>query len=118
MISVEIDIKPGDDLNPINPGSKGVLPVAIFSTEDFDATSIDPATILLAGAEVAVRGKGNSLAHEEDVNTDGLVDLVCQVETESLTFDLDAGEVCLIGETYGGEPIKGYDMIVVVPIDD
>ncbi len=115
VIQVEIDIKPGDDLNPINPDSKGVIPVAIFSTADFDATMIDPATVELAGAEVAVRGQGKIMAHEEDVNDDGLVDLVCQLETESLGEDIDFGELCLTGETDSGEKIKGCDFIVIVP---
>ena len=115
VIPVQIDVKPDDDQNAINPGSKGVIPVAIFSTDDFDATSIDPATIELAGAGVAVVGKGKSLFHEVDVNDDGLVDLLCQVETESLTLEPDAGEVWLIGETYDGQLIEVYSFIFVVP---
>jgi hypothetical protein len=92
-----------------------VISVAIFSTEEFDATMIDPATISLAGAQVAVRGKGKSLAHEEDVNGDGLLDLVCKVETESLDEEIDAGVVCLTGETFLGEQFEGCDFILIVP---
>ncbi|MBD3673455.1 MAG: hypothetical protein HUJ26_08000 [Planctomycetaceae bacterium] len=115
VIPVEIDVKPGDELNPLNTGSNGVIPVAIFSSEDFDASTIDPISISLEGAEVAVRGKGKLLAHEEDVNGDGLLDLVCQVETESLAFDLEVGEVCLTGKTTDGQKIAGCDLVVVVP---
>lgn len=115
VIPVQIDVKPDDELNAINPGSKGVIPVAIFSSENFDATSVDPESIELAGAEVAVVGKGKSLHHEVDVDGDGLTDLLCQVDTESLTLELDAGEVQLIGETYDGQLIEGYDFILVVP---
>jgi hypothetical protein len=114
---VTIDIKPGSDPNSINLGSKGVIPVAILSSANFDATQVDPSTVTLAGAGVAVRGKGNkSLSHEEDVNGDGLLDLVVQVETENLdpnTFQ--DGVVCLTGSTFGGLPIKGCDAIVIVP---
>ena len=35
---VEIDIKPGSWPNAINPGSNGVIPVAILSSPEFDAT--------------------------------------------------------------------------------
>ncbi len=120
VIEVDIDIKPGSDPNCINLGSQGVIPVAILSTADFDATQVDPTTVELAGAGVAVRGKAKKpLAHEEDVNGDGLVDLVLQVETE----DLDPGEfqdgtACLTGETYetyGGQPVEGCDEICLVP---
>jgi hypothetical protein len=37
-----IDIKPGGDPNSVNPGSRGVVSVAILTTEDFDATTVDP----------------------------------------------------------------------------
>jgi len=114
-IPVRIDIKPGDDWNTINPGSSGVIPVAILSSEEFDATTVDPATILLEGAEVAVRGKGKLLADVEDVNNDGLPDLVCQVETESLTLDPDVGEVWLTAETVNLEKVIGSDVVLIVP---
>ena len=39
---VTIDIKPGSDPNSINLGSAGVIPVAILSSEAFDATTVDP----------------------------------------------------------------------------
>ena len=42
---VEIDIKPGSDPNSINLRSKGVIPVAILTTEDFDATTVDPLSV-------------------------------------------------------------------------
>mgnify|MGYP001096908578 CR=1 FL=1 len=82
---ITIDIKPGCTPNAINLGSNGVIPVAILSTADLDATTINPDTVFLAGSGVAVRGKGNKLlASEEDVNGDGLIDLVVKVETENL----------------------------------
>jgi hypothetical protein len=114
---VAIDIKPGSYPNCINLGSKGVIPVAILSSETFNATQVNPDTVSLAGSGVAVRGKGNrSLAHEEDVNEDGLLDLVIQVETENLNPDqfLD-GLAILIGDTYGGQAIQGQDEICIVP---
>lgn len=116
-LPVNIDIKPGSDLNEINLGSKGVIPVAILSSACFDATSVNPDTVKLGGAGVAVRGKGSKLmAHEKDVNGDGLVDLVIQVETENLNPDLfQDGRVVLIGSTYDGEAIKGSDEIIIVP---
>lgn len=116
--TVDIDIKPGSDPNPINPGSNGLVPVAILSSDDFNATTVDPDSVMLAGASVAVRGKvSKSMVHEEDVNGDGLVDLVVQVETTGFD-DLGAGgTVELTGTTFGGEDIVGYDEVVIVPLD-
>ncbi len=112
---VEIDIKPGSYPNPINPGSKGLVPIAILSSEDFDATQVDPTSVSLAGATVAVRGKGKFMTHEEDVNGDGLVDLVVQVETQGFDDLGTGGTVELTGTTFGGENIVGYDEIIIVP---
>jgi len=116
VLTVEIDIKPGSDPNPINPKSKGLVPVAIFSSTEFDATQVDPTSICLAGANVAVRGKGNKLmAHEEDVNGDGLVDLLVQVETQDFDDLGDGGTVELTGTTFDNQAIVGYDEVIIVP---
>jgi len=113
---IEIDIMPGSNQNPINPGSNGLVPAAILSSETFDATQVDPTSVVLDSATVAVRGKGKSMAHEEDVNGDGLTDLVVQVETQSFADLGDGGTVELTGTTFDGQAIIGYDNIVVVPV--
>ena len=114
---VAIDIKPGSYPNPINLGANGLVPVAIFSDAEFDATQVDPVSVSLAGAGVAVRGKGKSMAHEEDVNGDGLADLIIQVETQSFGDLGDGGTLKLTGTTYDGENIVGYDDVVLVPLE-
>lgn len=116
-IQVAIDIKPGSYPNAINLGSQGLIPVAILSDEEFDATTVDPDTVELAGAGVAVRGKSNKfLAHEEDVNGDGLVDLVVQVATANLDPDsFQDGYAILTAKTYDGQAIEGADEIIIVP---
>jgi hypothetical protein len=47
-ITVKMDIKPGSCPNPLNLKSKGVLPVAILGSKDFNVKNIDPATIMLS----------------------------------------------------------------------
>ena len=71
----------------------------------------------VGGASVAVRGKAKrSMALEENVNGDGLPDLVCQVETENLDPGvLQTGYAVLIGKTYRGQPIQGKDKTTIVP---
>jgi Leucine-rich repeat (LRR) protein len=118
-ITVEIDIKPGSQPNTINLGSRGLIPVAILSSESFDATTVDAGTVSLSGAGVAVRGKGDRwMAHEEDVNGDGLIDLVVHIVTENLNpDDFQEGYAVLTGQTYDGYDINGKDQIVIVPPD-
>jgi len=111
---VTIDIKPGSDPNSINLGSKGVVPVAILGSADFDAATVDPSTIMLAGSGVRVKGKSENYGSLEDVNDDGYLDLVVQVYTEDLTMT-GSGIAELTGQTYGGMDIYGTDSIRVVP---
>ncbi len=49
---VPVDIKPGGCPNPLNIGSRGVLPVAILGTSDLDVTAIDPKTVTLGGGVI------------------------------------------------------------------
>ncbi len=114
---VTLDIKPGSYPNSVNLGSNGVVPVAILSTASFDALTVDPETVSLGGAGVAVRGKGNRyMASGQDVNSDGWIDLVLHVETENLILDqLSGGYGTINGATYGGLSIIGVDEIIIVP---
>ncbi len=68
---VQIDIKPGDKTNVLNLNNDGTLSVALFSTADFDARTVDLLSVRFAGA-AAIQ---SSL---EDVNHDGTLDLVVQ----------------------------------------
>ncbi|NIO09766.1 MAG: hypothetical protein GTO40_17890 [Deltaproteobacteria bacterium] len=114
---VPIDIKPGSYPNSINLGSQGVVPVAILSSDSFDATNVVPDTVELSGAAVAMRGKGNKyMAHEEDVNGDGLVDLVVQVGVQNLDpGQFQEGYAVLTAQTYDGVSVGGEDEITIVP---
>jgi uncharacterized repeat protein (TIGR01451 family) len=78
-IRVDIDINPGNANNRINLNSKGLIKVAILSSATFDATAIDPLTVSLAGAAVKLKGNGDPMANEKDVDGDGLDDLVPQL---------------------------------------
>lgn len=119
VIEVTIDIKPGSYPNAINPGSNGVIPVAILTTDDFDAADVDPGTVMLAGAEVAVRGKADKLmARLEDVDEDGDLDLLVQVETQSDGTLWATGSVTLTAKTYDGQDIEGEDDVIIVPLGE
>ena len=111
---VEIDIKPGRHPNSINLKSRGVIPVAILTTDEFDATTVDPNTVELAGAGVAIRGKGKLRARKKDVDKDGDLDLLVHVKTKDLDIEPGTTAVTLTGETYDGTPIEGSDDIVII----
>jgi hypothetical protein len=70
--------------------------------------------VRLADAQVRVRGKGTPQASFQDVNGDGLMDLVLQIETEGLNLTLGDARAVLRGNTYGGTRIRGVDTVRVV----
>jgi len=116
VTDVAIDILPGTFPNEINLGSGGTVPVAIFSTDTFDATTVDPLTVTLAGAPVELKPNGQPMAASEDVNDDGLLDLVVHVITAELQLTSGDTEATLLGTTtYCGECIEGTDSVCIVP---
>ena len=115
VVEVTIDIKPGSFPNSINLGSNGNVPVAIFSSATFDATTVDPLTVTLADVGVKVRGNGTPQASEQDVNGDGLLDLVVHIDTEGLSLTEGDEEAVLTGQTFSAATIQGSDLVRVVP---
>lgn len=109
-----IDIKPGSERNPVKLRSSGAIPIAIFSSADFDATQVDPATVTLAGASVRHGNGGALLAHREDVDGDGSLDLLVQIDTDQLEVGPGTTVVRLRGRTFDGTPLRGEDVIAVV----
>ncbi len=114
-IPVAIDIKPGSFPNSINLGSGGTVPVAVISTPAFDARTVDPLSITLASAPVRLRGQGRAMASLEDVNRDGLLDMVVHVDTEALALTETDTEAVLEGKVSNGPNIRGVDTVRVVP---
>jgi N-acetylneuraminic acid mutarotase len=114
-IDAQIDIKPGTSPNSINLGSSGVVPVAIFSTATFDARTVNPTSVVLAGAQVKVKGKGTPMTSFQDVDGDGLVDLVVHVSTEALELSGGDTRAFLEAKTFSGTPVIGSDWVRIVP---
>jgi hypothetical protein len=134
-IPVDIDVKPGSCPNPLNLKSKGVLPVAVLGTAEFDVTTIDPGTILLTreGCEgvAAIRWSYEDVATPftgelcdcNDLNGDSYIDLTLVFDTQELVSNLKLDNVA--GETIpltvtgnlnaenDGTPIEGKDCIRV-----
>jgi hypothetical protein len=106
---VEIDIKPGSDENVINLKSRGVVPVAVLTTDDFDAGDIDPGSVEFAGAKPPVR---STLC---DVDDDGDLDMLFHFKTEDLNLDEGDTTATLTCETTGGEQITATDSVRIVP---
>lgn len=113
-IQVDIDVKPGSDPNCFNINGRGVIPVAILGSADFDVSEIDVGTLLFGGLAVRVRGKG-PLCHVEDTNGDPFPDLVCQFEDNADNWEEGNATAKLTGSLSNGIPFAGTDNICVVP---
>ncbi len=125
LFSVLIDIKPDGDKNPINLKSKGVLPVAILGTDEFDALQVDWESVMFGdplliddGGTAVGPTKGNT----GDVNDDGLMDLKLFFSVPELVdngaFDQMSEEAILTGALFDGTEISGNDVIHIVPHDN
>jgi hypothetical protein len=115
VVEVTIDIKPDSDPNSINPKSRGRIPVAILSTADFDA----PNEVDRGSPTFGPTGDEDSLAFcspsPEDVDGDGLYDLVCHFFTQRAGFECGGESGYLKGQTVGGVSIEGSDSVRIVP---
>lgn len=115
FIPVLIDIKPDSYPNSINLGSNGVVPVAILGNNAFDVYQINPASVTVANASIKLKNNGQQMTNYEDVNGDGLTDLVVRVPTKSLQLTKDDIKANLEGKLFDGTIIKGSDSIRIVP---
>jgi hypothetical protein len=132
---VPVDIKPRSCRNPFNVRKKGVLPVAILGTEDFDVTQIDPASVELTGVaplrwafeDVATPyepyvGKQDAF----DCTTagpDGFTDLTFKFNAQEVVAalgDVSDGDVLVLPlngnlkEEFGGFAFYGEDVVVIL----
>jgi hypothetical protein len=108
---VAIDIKPGSDPNAINPRSRGVIQVAVLTTDTFDATIVDPQSVQF-GPDGA--GIVHTSAHIEDIDGDGDLDLLAHFRVRETGIVCGDTEASLSGATFGGTPIEGSDSIITV----
>ena len=112
ITEVEIDIKPGSDPNSININSMGLVPVAILTTDTFDATTVDPSTLNFRAVADIGLSNSNCVRHGlEDVDGDGDLDLVCKFPQKTTWINCDTTQGAIFGETFGGQSILGFDSI-------
>jgi hypothetical protein len=115
IVTVRIDVKPGDLMPTISLSSGGTTPVAVLGAADFDAGAVDPAATYFAGAPVARGPDGAAQASLSDVNGDGWMDMVLHFETAALALEVGAIEATIAGTTLDGRAFRGTDVVRVIP---
>jgi uncharacterized repeat protein (TIGR01451 family) len=115
LIPVEIDIRPDTEENSINLTANDEFQVVILSNEEFifDATTIDPGTIQLAGATVSPLGNGAYKTFNREVNGDGLMDLLVYIQTTGLELAESDTTATLRASTFDGVRVTGTDEVQI-----
>jgi hypothetical protein len=108
ILQVGIDIKPGSYPNSINLKSKGVIPVAILTTDVLDTTTVDPLSVEF-GPNGATGSHGTG--HIEDIDGDGAQDLVLHFKTEDVGITCGDTSATPTGETVSKQAVEGSDSI-------
>ena len=139
VVPVALNIKPGSFPNSINPGSKGVIPLALLTTAagqygtpiGFDATKIDPLSVRFGPRSVVEAGGGAFEAHArghiddsyepDDQTRDGDLDMVLHFRTQDTGILPGDTEACVKGsyaDATGTHAFFGCDSIRTVPPGD
>src|SRR5436190_1879963 len=98
---VTIDVR-----STINPRSKGVIPVVIFTTATFDATTVDPSTVRFGPGNAS---EAHGTGHISDVDGDGDLDLMLHFRTQDAAIPCGATSATLTGQTFSAQAIQGTD---------
>jgi hypothetical protein len=138
---IDVDIKPRSCPNPLNVkfkgyastagdsplGAGGALPVAILGTDELDVTTIDPATVQLAGvdpirwhiSDVAAPVVDGEPCECTTAGPDGYDDLTLKFNKSEIIAAIgavengDVVELELIGKFYDGYPFIGSDCVLI-----
>ncbi|HEV2351881.1 MAG TPA: kelch repeat-containing protein [Terriglobia bacterium] len=107
----------GIRVNPatINLRSNAKIKVAILSTSMFDATSVIPDSVKLSGALAETERNGTPIFSFDDVNDDGILDMVLTFRARDLQLTKADKQVVLKGQTFAGQLIKGVATVRIVP---
>jgi hypothetical protein len=117
MIHIDVKIKPGTPEGgaPINPRSRGNIPVALLSSAEFNAPEVDQPSLRFGAA-----GNESSLLRcnkdDTDVNADGKPDLVCHFDTQTAAFGPGNVEGIVTGSLKDGRQFEGRGPLKLVPV--
>lgn len=134
---VRIEIEPGSDSRAIHCRDPHAwITFAILSDADFDASSVEPGSVTVTGeSSSATVYPGNAAAyrfmgqmqsrtsttvwrwHMEDVNEDGLVDLVMQFRLDYIDLDCEAVAIIVGGQTNDGRSFEGRAQVEMAAAD-
>jgi hypothetical protein len=115
--TIEVDINAG----AINCNNENrIITIAIPTTESFDATTVDHATVRfgqngIEAAETHIKKKTEApVRHENDADGDGDIDLVFHFRFGETGIECGEENVRISGETFSGQAFEGFGVIRTV----
>ena len=137
-LPIAIDIKPDSDINPLQCRQPlhGVVPVAVLTTDGFDAAELDPESVRFGpdaaepvrrpgGGRNEITGLGRDrrspvgrIAIETDVDGDGDLDLLFHFRLADIGIECGMTQLTLTGMTRDGQAVEGTDFIRTNPRPD
>lgn len=111
--AINIEVRPGShEYVPLNPNAKGTVPVALLSSKDFNALTVDRSSLTFGE-----KGDEKSLVRcnkdGSDVNGDKLPDLICHFDIQKAQFQIGDTQA-LINGTNAGKPFTGQGVLKVL----
>lgn len=118
LLRIDATIRIGgtpEDGAPVNPRSKGNIPVALLSSPEFDTPEVDQQSL-----RFGARGDEASLLRcnkaDMDMNADGKPDLVCHFDTQTAAFEAGSIEGIVTGSLKDGRRFEGRSPRKIVPV--
>jgi hypothetical protein len=126
-LGVSFDIHPQSCPNPLNVRSRGVLPVAILGTDDFNVGDIDRSTLRLEGMAPKMMAFGDVATPFEgepcdchELGLDGYMDLTIKFRRPEIVAAIgpvgnrDFVPLTITGALHDGTPIEGVDCVWII----
>jgi hypothetical protein len=110
-VPVAIDVEPGKFPNRIDLEEQRTLPVAILGSGMFDVTTVDLTSLQAGAGRAATTDK---VPVFQDVNGDGIPDLVVHFPVKALGLRCHDTALFLVGKKLDGTAFGGADSIVIV----
>jgi DNA-binding beta-propeller fold protein YncE len=108
--AVAIDIRPGSKRNRIDPKSRGMVSVALLGSDALDVADVDAATLGFGPSHTRPADE----VYFDDVNDDGLTDLVSRYRIQDTGIQSSDTEACVAATLFGGTEIEACDSITTV----
>ena len=99
LLKADVDVKPGSEVNHLNLNGNGVVLIAVLGSSVFDVGEVNVSSISVGSGGASPVDNG----HIEDVNDDGIDDLMLHVRRGDLGIDASTPDGTILTLELSGE---------------